>query len=216
MTTEDDLARVLRGHAPHAPAAARVRARSHAGVARRRRQRPLGAAGGAGLAVAGLVVGVQALAPAGDRQPVVPAAPPATTAGPAPAPGEASGVAPVEGGRAADADERFFESGYDGFDADELGELWRVEDPQLVKVLAGVRLEAGLDLPIEPGEVVRGPGQEAPQDVLAQAAYAEAGYGYDDAVELAEIWGEPDVGLVKAVAGQQLLDGVLPLPVTAP
>ncbi|MEU4163402.1 hypothetical protein [Actinoplanes sp. NPDC026670] len=48
------------------------------------------------------------------------------------------------------------------------------------------------------------------------AAYFEAGFGYDNAVELAKLWNmaSDQIGQVKAVAGQKLLAGET-LPVTA-
>lgn len=214
MTTEDDLVRLLHGHASRAPDADQVLARIHAGVARRRRHAQLGAAGGAGLAVVGLVVGVQALAPGGERQDVGPAAPPSVTepAEPpvttAPAdPVEPTEVVVADGGRAALTQMTFLTAGYTGLDAAELGELWRLEDTQLVKVLAGAHLEAGEPLPIDPGEQVTAPAQDLSQEVLAGQAFSQAGYTLDDAAEIAALWNEQDPYLAKALAGQQILLG---------
>jgi hypothetical protein len=47
----------------------------------------------------------------------------------------------------------------------------------------------------------------------ALAAYANAGYDYTDAQQLASAWHETDIGKVKAQAGQKLIDGeTLPIP----
>jgi hypothetical protein len=42
---------------------------------------------------------------------------------------------------------------------------------------------------------------------LALTAYFNAGYDYNDAVKLSQIWHESDIGQVKADAGQKLLSG---------
>jgi hypothetical protein len=47
----------------------------------------------------------------------------------------------------------------------------------------------------------------------ALAAYANAGYDYTDAQQLASAWHETDIGKVKTEAGQKLIDGeTLPIP----
>ncbi|CAA9435353.1 MAG: hypothetical protein AVDCRST_MAG35-2882, partial [uncultured Quadrisphaera sp.] len=173
-------------------------------------------AGGAGLAVVGLVVGVQALAPGSEREDVGPAAAPSVTAPSEPAPAPPEPVLP----RADDGYEQavrgvFADAGYTPEDAVELGELWRVEDPLLVEAVAGQRLQDGVVLPIRPGQQVTAPGQDQPDVDLARTAFFATGYDVADAAALAQLWGEPDLLAVKALAGQRVLDGQ-PLPLTGP
>ena len=123
----------------------------------------------------------------------------------------ASGVVDDQTARTA-----FFAAGYDYDDAVELAATWKPGDPFDVKALAGRALLAGEALPIAPGsadpvpvEPVPGPIAEA--ESAALDAYFGAGYDYDDAVELGEVW---NVGFfeAKVSAGEKLLAGeVLPV-----
>ncbi len=81
--------------------------------------------------------------------------------------------------------------------------------------LAGQQLEDGLVLPIAPGGAPPGAPQAVPQSDVALDEFVAAGYDLPQAEVLAELWQEDDLSLVKAVAGQQLLDGAA-LPITPP
>lgn len=224
MTTEDDLARVLHGHARLAPDAEQVLARIQAGVARRRRHQQLGAAGGAGLAVLGLVIGAQALAPGTERQDVGPAAPSVTVpAEPLPAPAEpAPPVGPSpDSAHAQRSRDAFLAAGYDTDDATELAQLWRASDPWFVKAVAGQQLVDDVALPFAPGARVDAPAPSRADDGVAQAAFFAAGYDLEDATALSLLWDQDDLTLVKTAAGRQLLartpwDDAQQAPLTAP
>ncbi|MBI4943348.1 MAG: hypothetical protein HY830_21600 [Actinobacteria bacterium] len=102
----------------------------------------------------------------------------------------------------------FLDAGFDSYDADLLARLWGQGDDALkAKVLAGNKLLAGGEVPIEHGQTAWTVSQDA-----ALATYFNNGYDYDDALVLAEIWsGVEDLVDVKANAGHKILDG-LPLP----
>lgn len=103
----------------------------------------------------------------------------------------------------------FFNNGYGYDDAVEIAKLWNVGDEFEVKADAGRKLLAGLPLPVEPSA---SEGTSA-QEQKALDAYFAAGYGYDDAVALAEYWGGGmDPYQAKVLAGDKLLAG-LDLPV---
>ncbi|NAZ88484.1 hypothetical protein GTR00_20670, partial [Kineococcus sp. T90] len=136
------------------------------------------------------------------------------TAAPAPAPGgqEALRQAARAAAQEAAALDAYFAAGYVWEDAVELGGLWNV-DPVQAKVSAGGELLAGRELPVDPGGQPHG----APAPSPELAAYFGAGYGWDEAVELARLWNVEPVE-AKTTAGAHLLSGRdLPLePGTAP
>ncbi len=182
----------------------------------KRRRRGAQLAGGAVLG-AGLIVGafqVPALISspsANDVTMVAPAAP----ASPSP-PQSAPAGDPVTEARKAVADSRatdaYFGAGYGYDDAVELAKIWKMDEknPDAVKAEAGQRLLDGTKLPIEPSPE----GAEAARDNARYTAFFNAGYDYDDAVELAELWKLADASAAKVEGGQRLLDGEQ-LPITA-
>lgn len=98
----------------------------------------------------------------------------------------------------------FLDAGYDGDDAEVLARYWNV-DALEAKYLTGAKLLAEVEVPIGP--------EETPWSVdedVARQAFFNNGFGYDDAVVLADVW-SVDPWDAKANAGHKLLDG-LPLP----
>jgi hypothetical protein len=111
-------------------------------------------------------------------------------------------------GAAVDA---YFAAGYNYDDAVTLGKLWNETDTAQVKADAGRKLLDGQTLPIPPSGP-SAPSGSAPSSApssadAALAAYFAAGYNYNDAVTLGNLWHVTDIGQVKADAGQKLLDG---------
>ncbi|WP_432494607.1 hypothetical protein [Kineococcus gypseus] len=228
---EERLRRELAAAVQDVQAPAWLVGAARAGGRRRlRRRRALLTAPAAAAAVG--AVGVGALVQGGWPRPggtstATPAGPAARgAAGPAvdPVPGSApepagqealqqAARAAVQEAAALDA---YFAAGYDYDDAVELGRLWNVE-PDEAKTTAGAHLLAGEDLPFEPvaepgAELGAGPGAPVPPDPRApqREAFFAAGYDYDDAVRLAELW-RVDSWEAKALAGERLLAGQ-PLP----
>src|SRR5450631_1366113 len=117
----------------------------------------------------------------------------------------------------------FFAAGYTYEDAVGLAQLWKLSDPYQAKIDAGGKLLAGVTLPIAPGSqptptATESPSPEVSVSAVDLAAYFAAGYGYDDALQLAQLWhltGDP--ATVKAEAGRRLLAGqTLPIAPTTP
>ena len=106
----------------------------------------------------------------------------------------------------------FFKAGYDYDDAVLLSRLWaNGVTPDDAKLRAGDKLLHHVALPTKPGDTA----DTVSQDV-ALMAYVDNGYGYDDALRLAQLWQAPTAGNgiadVKTTAGRKLLAG-LSLPV---
>lgn len=167
-----------------------------------RRHRVLGAT----LLVGGLAVASGAAHASSDASPQ---ARPTTGAVVAAAPVAATGTAPPPA-PAVDVDstgiDAFFAAGYDYDDAVALAELWGSASELDAKATAGRRLLAGEDLPLAPGsapDVTPAPEVAVP----AVDAFFAAGYDYDDAVALAQLWSSPTPYDAKIVAGQRLLAG---------
>jgi hypothetical protein len=95
----------------------------------------------------------------------------------------------------------YFGAGYDYNNAVALASLWHETDIDKVKADAGLKLLQGQTLPVPPNGT-----PETPQE-KAIDAFLNAGYTYDDAVTLGQMWNETDVVQIKAEAGQKLLDG---------
>ena len=117
----------------------------------------------------------------------------------------------------------FFAAGYTYEDAVGLAQLWKLSDPYQAKIDAGGKLLAGVTLPIASGSqptptATESPSPEVSVSAVDLAAYFAAGYGYDDALQLAQLWhltGDP--ATVKAEAGRRLLAGqTLPIAPTTP
>ncbi len=109
----------------------------------------------------------------------------------------------------------FFNSGYTYDDALKLAQLWSSADAYHAKITGGAKLLAGQTLPIKPGSTPSSIETTSPAGIADSAltAYFNAGYTYDDAVQLAKLWNMPnDAAAVKAAAGKKLLAGQ-PLPI---
>jgi hypothetical protein len=97
----------------------------------------------------------------------------------------------------------FFDEGYVWEDAQRLAEIWNLDEPGEAKAEAGKRLLAGKRLPIEP----------KPANVAAALEgkrvnkFFAAGYDYDDAVKLADMWKLDSAYDAKVEGGKRLLGG---------
>jgi hypothetical protein len=101
----------------------------------------------------------------------------------------------------------FFAAGYDYNDAVALGNLWHESDPWQVKADAGQKLIDGQTLPIKPGSSPNPPAPPVTQTDTDVNAFFAAGYTYNDAVKLGNLWNNTNTYQVKAEAGKKLLDG---------
>ncbi len=217
---DDDLGRLVHraasSRAALAPDVEVLQRRVQVALGRRARRRRAVAAGGAALAVAGLVGGPAALEQTGALSRV--ALPGATgtrlVAPPAPSPSSPSpsasdpsettcpGPVAAADGPAVDA---FVGSGYTLDDAWALAHLWDRPCAE-AKVAAGRRLAAGEPLPVEAGS--SGVHQQA--DPAAEAAFSDAGYDGEDAARLARLWGYTDPAQARLKAGRLVLEGTAP------
>ncbi|HEX3706950.1 MAG TPA: hypothetical protein VHV76_10000 [Mycobacteriales bacterium] len=108
----------------------------------------------------------------------------------------------------------FFNAGYDYNDAVALGQKWHETDIGQIKVEAGQKLENGETLPVAPSG-----GSDATatttdtKDAAAAQAFFDAGYTYDDAVQLAQTWNLKETFQAKVEGGQKLEQGK-PLPIS--
>jgi hypothetical protein len=100
--------------------------------------------------------------------------------------------------------DKYFASGYDYNDALSLGKLWNQTDVNQIKTEAGQKLLAGDTLPVKPsGDAA----EVIPAKTTAEVnAFFNAGYTYNDAVKLGQLWNE-DSWHAKADGGQKLMDG---------
>jgi hypothetical protein len=105
---------------------------------------------------------------------------------------------------AADID-AFFNAGYTYDDAVQLGKLWNNSDLYDVKASAGKKVAAGETLPIAPGSTATDKKNAA--EAANVEAFFNAGYTYDDAVQLGKLWNNSDTYQVKVAAGQKLIAG---------
>lgn len=112
---------------------------------------------------------------------------------------------PLTSAQQAQAISAYFAAGYDYNDALALAQLWHMSaDPSTIKAEAGRRLLAGQTLPFKPSaEGVA----TAAEDADVNAFFA-AGYTYEDAVGLAQLWKISDPYQAKVDAGAKLLAGV--------
>jgi hypothetical protein len=95
----------------------------------------------------------------------------------------------------------YFAAGYDYQDAVALGKVWNETDINQIKAEAGQKLIAGDTLPVAPSGT-----PETPTDAAVSAFFA-AGYTYQDAVTLGNMWNDSNTYQVKIDAGNKLLDG---------
>jgi hypothetical protein len=105
----------------------------------------------------------------------------------------------------------YFAAGYGYDDAVQLAALWHTnQNIGLVKAEAGRRLLAGETLPISPHPNPSAsplPDPAASADAAALQAFFDAGYVWDDAVQLAALWKIADPSDAKVVAGKKLEAG---------
>jgi hypothetical protein len=99
----------------------------------------------------------------------------------------------------------FFNAGYTYDDAVQLGKLWKMSDLYQVKATAGEKVAAGETLPIAPGSTATDKKNAA--ESAGVEAFFNAGYSYDDAVELGKLWKNSNTYQVKITAGQKLIAG---------
>ncbi len=114
----------------------------------------------------------------------------------------ADGTAPDDptGGLTEEQSVALWDAGYTPEDLDALAELWGTEAME-TKSRLGQMLLDGVEVPVAPGST--------PSDVPGVDQYRalwNAGYTYEDAAALAELWGL-DTSDAKLRAGQALLDG---------
>ena len=103
----------------------------------------------------------------------------------------------------------YFAAGYGYNDAVQLAALWHSDDKLgLVKAEAGRRLLAGETLPIAPHpDPVPTPDPSDSAEAAALQAFFDAGYVWDDAVQLATLWHLDDPSRAKVDAGKMLGSG---------
>jgi len=101
----------------------------------------------------------------------------------------------------------YFQANYGYDEALELARIWQLEaKPGEVKAEAGRRLLAGETLPV--AALPKTPEQiESDKDMPKLNAFFDAGYEWDDAVELARLWRIADPSDAKVAAGEKLLAG---------
>ncbi|HVX09318.1 hypothetical protein [Humibacter sp.] len=222
MTADDELRAVLHAHTIDAPDADAVHAGIRSAIGRRRRQRQRTQTAGVAILVGGLAVGVPVLArndhrpssrTPGGRATAVPGSTVASAAPPSPAkkhPGgrdvPSSTTSPLpESTFEDDLVARFFTAGYGYDDAVTLVSLWHLGTPYDAKAFGGQLLEDGHALPITPGSRKAA---DAGQADAARNAFRQH-HDVTDAQRIAAAWNltDDDLGLVKALAGQRLLDG---------
>jgi hypothetical protein len=207
VTSDDQLRSLLHAHAHDAPDAAAVHAAVRATLTRKRRQRHAAQTLGVAVVIGGLaLVPILADHRTENAQQVAPILGSPGTSLPASTPPDAT--QPPATSAQDDAVDAFFDRHYTYPDAVELSSLWHVGDIYLVKKLAGQQLRDGATLPIVPGQQIASVPGSASRTQQDLQAFTEHGYGEADAQQLAALWHEDDLSLVKMLAGQQLLDGV--------
>jgi hypothetical protein len=206
---EDQLRRAFATHENEAPDPAAVYARVQ-DLARSYRWRRRGAQAAGGMVLgAGLIAGaitVPGMLPGNQDNSF-------NMVAPAAAPSAAPSASPL--GPGADPNQKeydaFFAAGYDYSDAEKLALIWKSKDDiGQVKVEAGRRLLAGETLPVKPtpdNNYTEGEGEGDPKTEARREAYFNAGYVYEDAERLAELWKLDDPSQAKTEAGKRLLEG---------
>jgi hypothetical protein len=197
---QDKLREAFESHEHLAPDPAVVYARvQELAKVHRWRRRGAQVAGGA-MVGAGLIAGaltVPGMLPA-RQDSVTMVAPAAPATSPSPSPSALSDAELAKGWAA------YFDAGYDYDDAVELAKLWKsTAEIGTVKAEAGLRLLAGETLPIRPKPANVAAAKEAQR----VEAFFDAGYDYDDAVRLANLWKLADAYQAKVEGGKRLLAG---------
>ena len=102
----------------------------------------------------------------------------------------------------------YFAAGYGYNDAVQLAALWNSQNIGFVKAEAGRRLLAGETLPITPhADPTPTPDPNESAEAAAVQAFFNAGYVWDDAVQLATLWHLDDPSRAKVDAGKMLESG---------
>lgn len=104
--------------------------------------------------------------------------------------------------------EAFWGAGYGVEEVDELGALWSTDATE-TKARAGQLLLEGGVLPVAPQPTAETGTGTAATEEAAYEAFFDAGYTYEDATALADLW-DTEPGEVKARAGYMLLEGDTP------
>lgn len=99
----------------------------------------------------------------------------------------------------------FFAVGYDYDDAVALADYWGLETAYDAKIKAGFELKAGVQLP---AVAQPSPPDDITLETLQLDAFFNAGYDYDDAIALAEYWGEATSYDAKIKAGTAIKAGI--------
>jgi hypothetical protein len=227
----DQLTETFAAHEYLAPDAADVLEKANAIARTYCRRRTAARATGVSVLGAGLVVGAVAVprlrwhadsgGSIGLGQPALGSAPaaawtPSATAGPTASAWPTASAPPIAPSATRTYTQQvelaeYFADGYDYDNAVQLASLWHETDPGQAKADAGLKLLEGLALPVAPNGT-----PETPQE-KAQGAFFAGGYDYNDAVTLGNLWQETDIGVIKAQAGQLLLDGeTLPIQPSTP
>ncbi|WP_423463906.1 hypothetical protein ACO229_04305 [Promicromonospora sp. MS192] len=102
----------------------------------------------------------------------------------------------------------FWGAEYTAADLEDLRELWHV-DALEAKARAGQMILDGEKLPVAPGGTAADGSPVPYLDEAEEEAYREAGYTFEDAERLAELW-RVDAYEAKARAAEMLLDGETP------
>lgn len=206
------IARSMRSREVLAPDPAQVAARVEAQLAARtsadRAVTRLRGSRGVRIAAAGVVTSTLAVAGAGAAAAGNPYSPMARTVENVAQAVGLDWTAMPDGYTRAQHD-AFWAAGYESQDLDALQALWGTDLTE-TKARAGQMLLDGQPPPVAPGSV---PADEPPEQL---DALWDAGYRYDDAVALAELWGV-DVVEAKARAALDVVEGrALPLPPSGP
>lgn len=106
----------------------------------------------------------------------------------------------------------YYAAGYDYDDAIRLARLWHVDSDRIgeIKAEAGQLIMSGQGLPFQPTPDSTDPA-DAPTyteaDIAAAQRFYAAGYSYEDAVELSDLWKLTDVYQAKIEGGEKLQRG---------
>jgi hypothetical protein len=184
----------------------------------KRRRRSVQVAGGAvlgaGLFAAGTHLPASLLPGATVPQPVVAVPSPSASPSSRPVPSTAPSIRPlsvpttVRGTQLTLELDAYDHAGYGYGDAVQLAAMWKTQaDILYVKAEAGRLLLVGKRLPIPPHPDPAGSDTPDVRAMAAIDAFADAGYDYDDATRLAQLWNLADPSDAKVKGGEKLLAG---------
>ena len=223
MTTDHDVRQaMLARSSQHGIDVDAVSAGIDRGVRRRRHQRRAVTGIGAVAAVAALAVGVPSVDGLVSRTgaPTTSLSPAASTT---PSPHREQGPR-LDRSSGQDQEAAWeaagrFSACYTSEDAEVLAAQWKSPSVMEAKVAAGKMLIAGQSLPVQPSRgaaiAAGGPVPGGDCDALSQQQedfaleFTDQGYTWDDAKELARLWGSPDTLSAKVQAGEALRSNVI-------